>query len=158
MKERFETFTVLITNLNRSIHKIKAMKMAGFDLKSSHVSCLYYLRKKGTLTAKQLCDLCAEDKANISRAVKHLEANGYLTCDSGEKKRYQSPLMLTEKGASVGKQIEDIIDCVLDMAGDGVTPEDRAIMYQSLVRIDKNLQKICEQYGKEAEKPNNQKE
>ena len=79
MEERFQTFTVLISNINRAIYKIKAEEMSEFDLKSSHVSCLYYLYQKTSLTAKELCDICEEDKANISRSMEYLEKNGYLT-------------------------------------------------------------------------------
>ena len=48
--ERFQTFTVLITSINRSIHKIKTEEMAEFNLKSAHVNCLYYLGLKGDMT------------------------------------------------------------------------------------------------------------
>ena len=41
MEERFETFTVLITRISRSIKRIKADEMADFELKGPHVSCLY---------------------------------------------------------------------------------------------------------------------
>ena len=97
MKDRFETFTVLINDISRSIHKLKMAEMAEFSLRSSHVSCLYYLYKQTSLTAKALCDICSEDKANISRSVKYLEEKGYLVCESKRAKRYQSPLMLTER-------------------------------------------------------------
>ena len=98
MQERFETFTVLITSVSRSIHRIKTEEMAEYHLRSSHVSCLYYLYKEGALTATELCDICEEDKANISRCVKYLEANGYLEARDTKGKRYQAPLVLTEKG------------------------------------------------------------
>ena len=78
MDERFKTFTVLMANINRSIRKIKTEEMAEFRLKSPHVSCLYYLYKENALTAKELCDICEEDKANISRTIDYLETNGYL--------------------------------------------------------------------------------
>lgn len=43
MKERFETFTVLINRISRNIRKIKNQEMAEYHLRSAHVSCLYYL-------------------------------------------------------------------------------------------------------------------
>ena len=43
MDERFQKFTLLLTAVGRSIHRIKTEEMARFNLKSSHVSCLYYL-------------------------------------------------------------------------------------------------------------------
>jgi DNA-binding MarR family transcriptional regulator len=151
MEERFETFTVLIGQISRSIYKLKTMEMAGYDLRSSHVSCLYYLYKMKSLTAKELCDICAEDKANISRAVKYLEENGYLRCESKRVKRYQSPLILTEKGEEIGERIAFRIDRILSRAGDGVSEEDRRIMYRSLAVIRENLSKLCETYEEDGD-------
>ena len=153
MEARFETFTVLINEISRSIHKLKMLEMAEFDLKSSHVSCLYYLYKQKSLTAKALCDICAEDKANISRSVKYLEEGGYLECDSKRTKRYQSPLTLTEKGETVGRQIAEKIDHILSHVSDGIDETEREIMYRGLAKVSENLQKICEDVGeKTAEK------
>lgn len=45
MEGRFETFTVLISSINRCIKKIKAEEMAECDLKSIHVSCLYLWKR-----------------------------------------------------------------------------------------------------------------
>lgn len=146
MEERFNTFTVLIANINRCIHKIKTEEMAEYDLRSSHVSCLYYLYKSDGLTAKALCDICREDKANLSRAIKYLETGGYLTCASKTAKRYQSPLALTEKGREIGALIAGRIDSILDRVSEGISEEHRAIMYNALARINLNLQTMCDAY------------
>ncbi len=146
MEERFEAFTLLLTNISRSIHKIKTEEMAAFNLKSSHLSCIYYLYKNQTLTAKELCDICDEDKANISRAIKHLEENGYLACYSKTKKRYQCPLYLTERGIEVGKRISERLAYILDMASFHLCEEDRTAMYRALSLIGENLQSICDRY------------
>lgn len=47
MQQRFETFTVLIAKISRSIRRIKAEEMSEFHLKGPHVSCLYYLTQLG---------------------------------------------------------------------------------------------------------------
>jgi len=146
MKERFQTFTVLIARLNRCIRKIKTEEMAEFDLKSPHVSCLYYLYKSDSLTSTELCNICEEDKANVSRSIDFLEKNGYLVCRSKTEKRYKSPLVLTEKGRETGEHIVRKIDAVLEAVGEGVPEEDRVIMYRCLSIIDTNLQKICDTY------------
>ena len=67
MEERFETFTVLITRISRSIKRIKADEMADFELKGPHVSCLYYLSQQDGMTAAELCERCDEDKAAITK-------------------------------------------------------------------------------------------
>lgn len=148
MQERFETFTVQISKIARNIRKIKSEEMAELQLKSPHVSCLYYLYKKGRgMTAKELCDACEEDKGAASRSIDYLEKNGYLYCESTAKKRYKSPLYLTEKGKEVGAYIARKIDDILEQASVGLTEENRAIFYRSLILISDNLQKICDNYG-----------
>lgn len=148
MQERFQAFTVQIAKIARYIRKIKTEEMAELELKSPHVSCLYYLYKEGKgVTAKALCDMCEEDKGAVSRSLEYLEASGYIYCESTAKKRYKSPLYLTEKGKEVGAYIARKIDNILEEASAGLTEENRAIFYQSLFLISDNLQKICDQYG-----------
>ena len=151
MEKRFETFTVLIASINRCIRKIKTEEMAEFDLKSPHVSCLYYLYRAGSMTAKELSDICDEDKANISRAVKHLEESGYVVCHAKCRKRYQSPLELTDLGRQVGCRIAEKIDRILGLASEGLSEEDRRVLYQSLALVHENLQAICERYEADGE-------
>ena len=140
MKERFETFTVLIAKISRSIKKIKNQEMAEYGLRGSHISCLYYLYFSEGLTATDLCERCEEDKATISRSLEHLESNGYLICESRSAKRYKSPLVLTEKGKEVGKKIFDKVNRVLDEVSVGLTEEERIAFYRSLAVISDNLE------------------
>ncbi len=140
MKERFETFTVLINKISRNIKRIKNQEMAEYGLRSTHVSCLYYLYSKRSVTATELCEKCEEDKATISRSLDFLESNGYLTCDAKHAKRYRSPLVLTEKGMEAGKRITDKVNRVLEKTGIGLTEEERAAFYRYLSIISRNLE------------------
>lgn len=146
MKERFETFTGLIAKINRSIKKIKAEEMVDYELKSPHISCHYYLYKKDSLTSKELCELCDEDKAAISRSIDYLEEKGYIVCDSTSKRRYKARLCLTDEGRAVGAVIAEKVDKMLDRASEGLSEEDREVLYKALSLISGNLQKICEKY------------
>ncbi len=144
MKERFETFTVLINRISRNIRKIKNQEMSEYNLRSSHISCLYYLYSAERLTATDLCERCEEDKATISRALDFLEKNGYLTCKSKNTKRYKSPLVLTEKGTEVARKIADKIANVLEKISDGLTEKERVNFYRSLGIISKSLDNVAQ--------------
>ena len=144
--ERFEAFTTIIANLSRYIRKIKTGEMAKWNLKSNHVSCIYYIYKNNSLTPKQLCDICEEDKANVSRSIEYLEENGYVKLNPTPNKRYKRTFSLTEKGEMVGRSISERIDEVLLRSGEGVSEEQRAIMYSSLIKIGESLQKIADEY------------
>ncbi len=153
MENRFETFTVLISSINRSIRRIKTEEMSEYGLKSPHVSCLYYLYKKPSITAAELCEVCEEDKAAVSRSILFLEQNGFLlrvangteTAREGGK-YYRAPLILTEKGRATAERLSISVDRVLADVSAGVSNEDRATMYRVLEQINRNLREVCDQY------------
>lgn len=144
MKERFETFTVLINRISRNIRKIKNQEMAEYKLRSSHISCLYYLYCFENLTATDLCERCEEDKATISRALDYLETNGYLTCQTKSAKRYKSPFVLTDKGNMVGRSIANKINSVLDLVSEKLTEEERVAFYRSFSIISDSLESVAD--------------
>lgn len=142
MQERFETFTVLINRISRSIRKIKNQEMAEYHLRSAHVSCLYYLYISKGATATDLCERCEEDKATVSRALDYLETNGYLICETKAAKRYKSRLILTEKGNDVGRKIADKISGVLDAISGAMTEAERVAFYRSLSVVSESLETV----------------
>jgi len=116
--------------------------MSDYNLKSSHISCLYYLYLEKSLTATDLCERCEEDKATISRALDYLEKNDYLVCEAKFAKRYKSPFVLTEKGNEAGKKIADKINDVLNEISVGLNEEERIQFYKSLAIISNGLENI----------------
>lgn len=147
MTERYERFTTLVASINRSVKKIRGVEMSCYGFKSIHVSCIYYLYRESGLTVSQLCEMCDEDKANISRALELLEENGYICPRGDNHKRYKTPLLLTDEGMRVGEQIEKRVSQVLEAASRGLTQEEREIMYRCLSLILENLGGICDGYG-----------
>lgn len=143
MEQRFETFTTLINRISRNIRKIKNQEMAAYQLRSAHVSCLYYLYEVRGLTATELCERCEEDKATISRSLDFLEAKGYLAREAGGGRRYKSPLLLTEKGMELGKQIADKINTILEEISIGLTEEERVALYRSLSIVSSSLEALA---------------
>ena len=146
MEERYETFTVLLNRINRNIRKIKNEEMSKYELRSPHISCLYYLYTEKELTSKDLCERCEEDKATISRSLDYLEKNEYILCKSDRKKRYNASFELTERGVRAGKRTADKIAAVLDEISTGITEEDRAVFYRSFKVISENLDKMAKAY------------
>ena len=149
MEERFKTFTVFMTKIRRSIQRIKTEEMAEYNLKSPHVSCLYYLNQYGKMTATELCDICDEDKAAISRSVLQLEKEGYVKCSDNNKKRYRADIELTEKGRMIADGVSKKVDKILEIAGEGLSEEDRSVMYKGLAIISGNLEELCKKYDKQ---------
>ena len=150
MEEKFHTFSLLMANINRSIRRIKSEETAEFDLKGPHASCLYYLYKEKSVTSKKLCELCETDKAGISRSIDFLEHNGYL--QKRIKKRYKSPIELTERGREVAAKIAEKIDGIFAAIAEGLSEEQRRTMYEALETISLRLREVCDCYHEKAER------
>ncbi len=144
MKERFETFSVLINRIRRNMRRIKIREMEEYGLRSAHMSCLYLLYSEDNLTATELCERCEEDKATVSRAIEHLEENGFITCKSRKAKRYKCPIALTKMGKKVGKQIAEKLDRVIDQMCEGLSEDERDTFYRALSKVSDNLQSIAD--------------
>ena len=141
-EERFEFLTNLLAQINRRNLKVKADAMKKFNLKASHVSCIFalYRNKKG-LTNKELCEVCVEDKAAISRTLDYLEENKYLVYNKKDR-IYKAPITLTKKGREVGEYVTNVINDALEKSGLGVSKEDLAVFYRGLITINENMKDI----------------
>ena len=143
MIQRFDAFVSGITICYKFIQRIKSMEMTEFGLKGTHVMCLYYLRQNPAgLTASQLCNLCAEDKAAISRTVSELKSRGYITTLS--QKAYRAMLTLTAAGQEVARKFDHLIEGWVSAGGDGLTEEERSDFYKTLSAITENLRSRIE--------------
>ena len=143
MLNRFGAFVTGITACYKYIQRIKTMEMTEFGLKGTHVMCLFYLHHSSQgLTAAQLCQLCDEDKAAISRTLSELETKGYLRARAAKK--YRAEIMLTPEGTDLVEKMDTLIENWVSVGGDGLTEEQRASFYQSLELIAGNLKEKYE--------------
>lgn len=138
MIQRFQDFLTGITVCYKFIQRIKNAEMTEFGLKGIHVSCMFYLNHNPEgLTSAQLCHLCCEDKATISRTVSDLRRRGYI--EQGDGKNYRAALQLTQAGLEVASKMDPIIESWVSVGGVGMTDEQREAFYDSLALISSNL-------------------
>ena len=142
MNDRFEQFTISVSRIYQCIQKIQRQEMANYGLKSAHVACLLTLQQHPGITAAELGKLCEKDKAAISRTVTELERVGML-CRGEDNGAYRAQLSLSEDGIAVAEKVKARTLLAVDQAGNGLTDEDRKIMYGALERIAGNLHTIC---------------
>ena len=147
MIQRFDAFVSGITSCYKYIQRIKSLEMTEFGLKGTHVMCLYYLRQNPAgLTASQLCGLCAEDKAAISRTVSELRSQGYIS--SLSQKAYRAMLTLTSTGQEIARKFDHLIEGWVATGGDGLSDEERSDFYKVLSTIADNLRSRIEKESK----------
>ena len=141
MNQRFQSFVTGITICYKYIQRIKSMEMTELGLKGTHVMCLFYLgRSPEGLTSTQLCTLCGEDKAAVSRTLAELEQLGHCHRLNNGKK-YRAPLVLTDSGREAAARINGLVAQWVQAGGDGLTEEERTAFYTPLGKIAANRKK-----------------
>lgn len=144
-QQRFEKLTIGVTRIYKSIQKIKKTRMNSLGLKGTHVMCIYYLSQHPEgLTASDLCSMCREDKAGISRILSDLESRDFICYDTAHKeRRYRARAILTDVGRAHAAKISDLITHAVNAGGQGLTEKDRETFYHVLFLIAENLEQLC---------------
>lgn len=141
MVERYEKFSSAVSGISCCIQKIEAEVMKGYGLKGSCAQYLTAMRSsKEGVTVSGLSDICAKDKAAVSRAVAELESKGFV-----ERKgagMYRASLVLTDKGKIVAESVANKASHAVEIAGKGLSDEERQILYYALDLIAGNLSDI----------------
>lgn len=140
--ERFETFSQLISRINKNIRRLKRDEMAKSNLRSAHLQYLYTLYKEGALSLKQLSEMCVADKAAVSRTVDELLTLGYVR--ESKRGRYKHTFSLTERGEEVAASLTKRVGAVLREIGTEINEEQRIEFYSMLTKISDVLQKIAD--------------
>lgn len=149
MIKRFEEFNRNITEAYKCILKIKAIEMQKYGLRGANVMCLFFLGKHPEgLTPSQLCSLCGEDKAGVSKSLAALKKSGYVSTE-GIVRKYRMLYKITEEGREIYKKLTACIDGVVAKVGDGLADEQRATFYSALDTIVSNLQTYISSYSEE---------
>lgn len=145
MISRFERFSFSISVIYRYIQSIAGNVMEEYRLKGSHalyLSAMY--RYPEGITAAELCRISGRDKAAISRAINEMEKQGliYRECVGGNL--YRAKLMLTEQGRTAADNVNRLAAVAVDVASEGISDEQRKMLYEMLDGIATHLQALDE--------------
>ena len=143
MIDRFERFSLAISEISRYWHKIAADELEKYGLKGPYAvyfTTLY--RYPEGMASVRLSELCARDKSDVSRAISAMEKMELAVKDGVGGNFYRARVRLTEKGREVAKQINDRAHLAVEMGGNGLNDEQRENLYDALEIIMNNLQEI----------------
>ena len=146
MLERFETFSLAISEISKHWHKLTTEEMEKYGLKGPHSIYLLMLSKheKG-LTAPQLCEYCGKDKADVSRMMSIMEKKGLVKKEGSSTSLYRGLLKLTDEGKKAAKYVSDRARVAVELAGRGLSEDNRRIFYESLGLISTNLRELSKE-------------
>ena len=144
MLERFAKFSFSIAEIDRCWHKLAAEEMVKYGLNSPHAVYLNTLYEVGLegITAAQLGELSGKNKADVSRMVAILAKKGLVQKVAVGRNMYRAKLILTEEGKRAAEQVRERAAVVVELAGSGLSQEERETFYKALGLITTNLQKL----------------
>jgi len=141
MINRFEHFSLAISEINRYWHKIATEELERYGLKGAHSTYLTAMaRYENGITAPQLCELCGKDKADVSRMMNILMKKGLAVKEGG----YNGLLLLTDMGKEAAAQVSHRAALAVELAGQDLSEENRAVFYDALDSIVEHLRQISQ--------------
>lgn len=145
MVDRFEKFSLAISEISRYWHKLASDEMEKHGLRGPHAVYFttMYCYPEG-LTAARLSELCSRDKSDVSRAVTMFEKKGLVEKISANHNNYRALLRLTEGGRKIAQHINESASFAVENGGKGLSDEHREIFYNALALISENLRVLSE--------------
>lgn len=141
--DRFERFSVAISEISRYWHKITADEMEKYGLKGAHSVYLATMQRYPEgVTATQLCELCAKDKSDVSRMMAIMEEKGLVKKEGVHQNMYRGAFRLTEKGMAAADYVRKRASLAVELAGRDLSDDMRSAMYDALESICSRLEEI----------------
>ena len=143
MLSKFENFSLGMHEVYSSIHKCESKEMAKYGLKGTYVRYLVaMLLCPDGLTISQLCEVCDQDKAAVSRAVSELVGREFIWRDNPRGNHYRARLKLTERGIALAKEVCGSGESVFEEAVEVLNEEQKAEFFNLMDVISKNMHGI----------------
>lgn len=146
MIDRFERFSLAISEISKYWHKLTSDEMEKHGLRGTHSVYLLTMEKYPEgLTAPQICELCGRDKSDVSRMMSIMEDKGLATKENVHQTRYNGLLKLTDAGKAAAKQVRMRASLAVELAGKDLDEQKRAVFYEALETIAANLRELSKE-------------
>ena len=146
MVDRFERFSLAISEISRYWHKLASEELAKYGLKGPHATYLTVMYKyPNGITVPQLCEACGKDKSDASRMLSILAQKGLVKKQDVDGSLYRGLLKLTAEGRAAAEHVRSRASRAVEIAGKDLTEEMRDIFYQSLDSITLNLHNLSKE-------------
>lgn len=143
MIDRFERFSLAISEISRHWHKLAAEELTKYGLKGPHATYLTAMYKyPDGITVPELCEVCGKDKSDASRMLAILEEKGLVTKKVVGGSLYRGKLQLTDEGKLAAEHVSQRASRAVEVAGKDLTDSERATFYKALDSITAKLREL----------------
>lgn len=142
--ESIGRYSSAIYRLSQSIfnHKLKEL-----EISSGQYDFFLIIAKYEGINQKELGDRLYVEKSTTAKAVKHLEAKGYIYKNQVEKDKRYFSLYLTKKGREAKTTVEAVFSEILDIFSKDI-PE--SVIEETVLVLKKVISNLSEEKSKYA--------
>lgn len=97
------------------------------------------LRERGTMTQKELADICILDVATMSRTLDRLEQTGLIKRENNPESRRSWNISLTQDGEKMADKAIEIFDMTDEIFCKGITEEELNTLCEISSKIENNI-------------------
>lgn len=139
-----KSLTRMITLLARKSQICIGNVLNKYNLSAAEQSFFMALQHNEGITQEKLTAIVCVDKAATTRAVKSLEEKGYLIRKQDEKDKRQNQIYPTEQAKQIGNDVLEELLRLNDMVTKDISSEEIDIIYNALLKMNKNFNDILE--------------
>jgi DNA-binding MarR family transcriptional regulator len=137
----------------RSLDSIANIEFKEFDLTRGQYLYLIRICENPGIIQEKLADMIKVDRTTASRAIKKLEANGFIEKKADSANRKIKHIFPTEKGKAISPNISKENEHSERVALQGLSEEEATVLIGLLQRVRKNVEGDWE-YVKKGNKRN----
>lgn len=137
----------------RALDSIANIEFKEFDLTRGQYLYLIRICENPGIIQEKLADMIKVDRTTASRAIKKLEANGFVEKQADSANRKIKHIFPTEKGKAISPNISKENEHSERVALQGLSDEEAAVLGGLLQRVRKNVEGDWE-YVKKGNKRN----
>lgn len=128
-----------ITHLYRS-QQLRGLRAGAQELAHMEVKALMYFARNPGATLSELVAHSGRDKAQVARLIKGLRDAGLLDAVADEADRRSTRLTLSDPGREVFASLHRHNDALSEVALEGVSDDEKAVLMSLLGRVRANLE------------------
>ena len=142
---RFLMFSQSFNSVVKDIKRKEASYMKKYGLRSVHMGCLLLIKRQNDgMTVTELAKASGTDKALISRTIRELLTDGFVSVETeGDERIYNKKHYLTPKSEKIIADINKDIGEYMAQAREGIDAADMRRFYETLEALAHNISLIA---------------
>lgn len=120
-------------------HLQEAFDRHGLDMTKEQMVILKKLHEQDGINQNELASLTYRDKSSLARLISKMESKKYIRRVQSKEDKRNNEIFITEEGLKILAETRPVIQEVIDVMEQGINKEDKALIINTLKRVQNNF-------------------